>query len=191
MERKRTHRVPASRHLSIIFRLCRWSGIVTRIIWVGTDSRGLLRFNAQGVAFLHENDSEAVTALFEDREGNLWIGSASGLERLRDSAFVTYSLPEGLPTDGSNPVFVDAQNRMWFPPVDGGLMVDEGRQARTSPRCRIGQRRGLLDRRQRRRTLARQTAGRADSTSSGGRFVQRQNLYPSQWPRTGQRLFGL
>ena len=91
-------------------------------IWVGTDSRGLLRFNSQGVAFLPNSDSQAVTALFEDREGNLWIGSASGLERLRDSAFVTYSLPEGLPTDGSNPVFVDAENRMWFSPVDGGLI---------------------------------------------------------------------
>ena len=65
-------------------------------IWVGTDSRGLIRFNSQGVAFLNDNDGvsrEAVTAVFEDREGNLWIGSASGLERLRDSTFVTYSLP--------------------------------------------------------------------------------------------------
>jgi len=91
-------------------------------IWVGTDSRGLLRFNSQGIAFLPTNDLEAITALFEDREGNLWVGSASGLDRLRDSAFVTYSLPEGLPSDGSNPVFVDAQNRLWFPPEDGGLM---------------------------------------------------------------------
>jgi ligand-binding sensor domain-containing protein/signal transduction histidine kinase len=91
-------------------------------IWVGTDSRGLLRINSQGVAFLHDSDSQAVTALFEDREGNLWTGSASGLERLRDSAFVTYSLPEGLPTDGSDPVFVDAGNRMWFSPVGGGLL---------------------------------------------------------------------
>ena len=41
--------------------------------------------------------------VFEDREGNLWTGGASGLERLRDSAFVSYSAPEGLPTDGSNP----------------------------------------------------------------------------------------
>jgi hypothetical protein len=32
-----------------------------------------------------------VTTLFEDREGNLWIGSDSSLERLRDTAFVTYS----------------------------------------------------------------------------------------------------
>jgi len=63
----------------------------------------------------------AVTALFEDREGNLWIGGADGIERLRDSAFVTYSSAEGLPTDGSNPVFIDSENRMWFPPVAGGL----------------------------------------------------------------------
>jgi signal transduction histidine kinase/ligand-binding sensor domain-containing protein len=93
-------------------------------IWVGTDSRGLLRFNTQGVSLLdpdHRGTGEAVTALFEDREGNLWIGSAGSLERLRDSAFVTYSLLEGLPADGSNPVFVDAEKRVWFPPISGGL----------------------------------------------------------------------
>ena len=44
------------------------------------------------------------------------------MERLRDSAFVTYSLPEGLPADGSNPLFVDSHNRTWFAPVDGGLL---------------------------------------------------------------------
>jgi len=89
---------------------------------------GLLRLNNRGVSSLvapvNQGDGrshEAVTALFEDREGNLWIGSDSTVERLRDSAFVTYSHPEGLPTEGSNPVFVDSENRMWFPPVDGGL----------------------------------------------------------------------
>jgi ligand-binding sensor domain-containing protein/signal transduction histidine kinase len=93
-------------------------------VWVGTDSRGLLRYNSQGVAQLNEHggvSGDAVTAVFEDREGNLWIGSESGLERLSDGAFVTYSLPEGLPTGGNNPVFVDSENRMWFAPVDGGL----------------------------------------------------------------------
>jgi len=93
-------------------------------VWVGTDSRGLLRLNSGGLASLIESDHapvQAITALFEDREGNLWIGHADGVERLHDSAFVTYSTPEGLPTDGSNPVFVDSRNRMWFPPVAGGL----------------------------------------------------------------------
>jgi len=98
-------------------------------LWVGTDSRGLLRFNARGVSYLDASgvgSGLAVTAIFEDREGNLWIGSAGTLLRLRDSTFVTYSLPEGLPTDGSNPVFVDSEGRMWFPPITGGLWWAKG-----------------------------------------------------------------
>ena len=93
-------------------------------IWVGTDSRGLLRLNSRGIASLGENareSGEAVTAIFEDREGSLWIGSAAGLERLRDSAFVTYSHSENLPTDGNMSVFPDSERRTWFSPVKGGL----------------------------------------------------------------------
>jgi ligand-binding sensor domain-containing protein/signal transduction histidine kinase len=105
-------------------------------VWVGTDSGGLLRLNNRGVSPLDRGEgrsNEAVTALFEDREGSLWIGSDSGIERLRDTAFVTYSLPEGLPSDGSKPVFVDSQNRMWFPPVQGGLWwVKEGQHGRVT-----------------------------------------------------------
>jgi ligand-binding sensor domain-containing protein/signal transduction histidine kinase len=92
-------------------------------LWIGTNSLGLVRLNHRGVAFLEDPHQvkNAVTAVFEDREGDVWAGSASSLQRLRDSAFITYSLPEGLPTDGANPVYVDSGNRMWFPPVDGGL----------------------------------------------------------------------
>jgi ligand-binding sensor domain-containing protein/signal transduction histidine kinase len=104
-------------------------------VWIGTDSHGLIRLNSRGgFAALSANDEysdEAITALFEDREGNLWIGHAGGVERLRDSAFTTYSAPEGLPTDGSNPVFVDSEGRVWFPPVSGGLWwTKDARQGR-------------------------------------------------------------
>jgi signal transduction histidine kinase len=71
--------------------------------------------------------------LFEDREGNLWIGSDSGIERLRDSPFVSYSLSEGIPADGDNPVFVDAENRTWFAPVSGSLWwLKDGRHGRVT-----------------------------------------------------------
>jgi ligand-binding sensor domain-containing protein/signal transduction histidine kinase len=93
-------------------------------LWVGTNSHGLWRVNAQGGSSLVQPNGssiEAITALFEDREGDLWVGSAGGLERLRDSAFVSYSLPEGLPTDGNNPLFIDSGNRLWFASVNGGL----------------------------------------------------------------------
>jgi ligand-binding sensor domain-containing protein/signal transduction histidine kinase len=102
-------------------------------LWVGTDSGGLLRLNHGAVFSLDQGEGrarQAVTALFEDREGNLWIGSDSGIERLRDSAFETYSVSEGLPAEGGGPVYVDSENRIWFPPLQGGLWVKDGREGR-------------------------------------------------------------
>ncbi len=105
-------------------------------LWVGTDSRGLLRFNAHGVAQKDEGKDaarEAVTALFEDREGSLWIGSGSGLERLRDSAFVTYAAPKGSSSSSNSPVFADEDGRVWSARPGGGLRWmkggEEGRAA--------------------------------------------------------------
>jgi signal transduction histidine kinase/ligand-binding sensor domain-containing protein len=104
-------------------------------LWIGANSLGLARLNDAGLALLDDphHVKNAVTAVFEDREGDLWIGSANSLERLHDSAFVTYSVPEGLPNDGSNPVYVDSENRMWFPPVDGGLWwLKDGQRGRVT-----------------------------------------------------------
>jgi ligand-binding sensor domain-containing protein len=71
--------------------------------------------------------------VFEDREGNLWIGSASGIERLRDSAFVTYSHAEGVQAGGGSPIFVDVENRVWFAVAGGGLSwMKDGRRGRVS-----------------------------------------------------------
>lgn len=93
-------------------------------LWIGTNSRGLVRLNASGVAWMdgpQSRSSEAVTAVFEDREGNLWTANASGLERVRDSIFVTYSAAEGLPEDSAGPVYADTRSRTWFAPISGGL----------------------------------------------------------------------
>ncbi|HEX3878113.1 MAG TPA: two-component regulator propeller domain-containing protein, partial [Bryobacteraceae bacterium] len=94
-------------------------------IWLGTNSRGLLRLNAHGVFALGGSDAgmpDTIDAIFEDREGNVWAGGGSGLIRLRDSPFIAYSLPEGVPSSGGVPVFADSANRTWFAPVSGGLM---------------------------------------------------------------------
>ena len=98
-------------------------------IWVGT-AGGLIRVNPQGVSAdrAGPKSSHAVTALFEDREGNLWTGGLSGIQRLRDSAFVTYSVADGLPSERNGPVYVDQQGRIWFAPMEGGLLWMKGRQ---------------------------------------------------------------
>lgn len=93
-------------------------------VWFGTNVRGLLRLNDRGLMALDDipgKGPSAVSAIFEDRERNLWIGGANGIERLRDSVFVTYTKAEGMPTENSGPVFVDAEGRTWFAPIGGGL----------------------------------------------------------------------
>ena len=86
--------------------------------------RGLLRINAKGISFSEENELRGdggINALFEDREGNLWIGGARGLGRIRDSAFVTYSSVSDRRFEHNGPVYVDREGRTWFAPTQGGL----------------------------------------------------------------------
>ena len=95
-----------------------------RNLWIGTNSNGLLRLNVSGVAFLEPSANAgvgAITTLLEDREGAIWFGSANVIERLRDSPFITYSQSEGIPSDGSKPLFVDSEQRTWYAPVAGGV----------------------------------------------------------------------
>jgi signal transduction histidine kinase/ligand-binding sensor domain-containing protein len=101
-------------------------------VWIAT-TEGLLRVNAHGVSVLEDRENVAdgrgrrdrsrtpVTALFEDREGSLWMGTPQGIERLRDSSFTTYGQAEGLPSETSGPILVDAESRTWFAPTRGGL----------------------------------------------------------------------
>jgi signal transduction histidine kinase/ligand-binding sensor domain-containing protein len=93
-------------------------------IWIAAGARGLLRFNSRGLTSLERQRERAradVTAVFEDRDRNLWVGTAKGIERLRDGVFTTYSAGRGLPGESAGPVYVDTAERTWFGPPAGGL----------------------------------------------------------------------
>ena len=119
------------------------SGLKGRI-WIGTerqifkadpkdiDARGRIHSLDQ----LTVNGNTAVTALFEDRDGNLWIGEPEAIERYQDSAFITYrrsessaeDSSEGLPCSNCGAIYVDADQGVWFAPPDGGLFrISQGR----------------------------------------------------------------
>ena len=99
-------------------------------LWIGTD-RGVLRYNADGAFWLEDNPSQSrsVSAIFEDREGNIWIGDSQGIERVRDSAFNTYSTVQGLPSDSNGPIYADPGGRLWAAPMQGGLFWMRGGEA--------------------------------------------------------------
>ncbi len=70
-------------------------------IWVGTKS-GLSRLYRGSIQPLSRElmPNDAILSLTEDHEGSLWIGTfANGLHRLRDGAFTTISMNEGLADD--------------------------------------------------------------------------------------------
>jgi ligand-binding sensor domain-containing protein len=92
---------------------------------VGT-TRGLLRINAKGISFSDESELRGdggINILFEDREGNLWIGGGRGLGRIRDSAFVTYTSVSDRRFERNGPVYIDSKGRTWLAPAQGGLCV--------------------------------------------------------------------
>ena len=71
----------------------------------------------------------AVTAVFEDRDGNVWVGTTTGIERLRDGAFTTYSSLHGLPAGGVGAVHIDRTQRTWFAPAGRRAVLAARRHA--------------------------------------------------------------
>ena len=68
-------------------------------LWVGTENNGLYRIR-DGVAEHYSStdglSSNAVGDFYEDREGNLWVATDTGLDMFRDTAVISYSMAQGL-----------------------------------------------------------------------------------------------
>jgi signal transduction histidine kinase/ligand-binding sensor domain-containing protein len=96
------------------------------------DSHGALWLANRGVKRVVNGKAEAFPAndtlangvilcLFEDREGDIWLGSESnGVTVLRDPKITTYSMKEGLTNDLVRCVYQDRRGAIWFG-TNGGL----------------------------------------------------------------------
>ena len=88
------------------------------VLWIGTSSRGLARYQNGEYSFLRKSDglaSDNVLSLAEDREGSLWIGTHGGLSQLADVKFATQNAFEG--TNGRDALTLCASR-------DGGIWAD-------------------------------------------------------------------
>ena len=59
--------------------------------------------------------------VIEDRDGNVWIGSGTGLTRFRDGRWLTFTTRDGLPDDDVTALYEDREGSLWVGTRNGGV----------------------------------------------------------------------
>jgi len=94
-------------------------------LWIGTFDRGLIHVHhGRTDVFTQSNglSGDAITSLFEDREGNIWVATADGLDRFRDFAVPTISARQGLSNATVLSVLAVRDGSIWLG-TQGGVNV--------------------------------------------------------------------
>jgi len=101
-------------------------------MWVATQGTGLVRIgqsNAQGTdieRFTTQNGlaHNVISALLEDREGNIWVGTTAGLSRLSEASFKSEATSRRLITS----LAATSDGAVWASTSDGLIRYDRGRR---------------------------------------------------------------
>ncbi len=101
------------------------------VLWIGSLG-GVDKLSEGSIASYPMGDGFGsrvnVHAIFEDREGSLWLGtSADGLARLRDSSFISYTQKDGFPGGEAHVVFEDSRGIVWIGSTGGLSQLKGGR----------------------------------------------------------------
>ena len=102
------------------------------VVWAGTSGNGLMCYKNGKLTTFKKNGglvNDFVTALFEDHEGSLWIGSSDGLSQLTDLKFPIFSSTEGLIGGSCHAVCASQAGGFWAA-MSGGISRFDGKQAR-------------------------------------------------------------
>lgn len=103
-------------------------------LWIGTNGRGLIRYNETSELFTiytHNSSgnslsSNIITALKEDHEGVIWIGTfLGGMNAYYENKFTSYQIDENNPNSLSNKsvygITEDNENNLWIATLGGGV----------------------------------------------------------------------
>lgn len=94
-------------------------------VWLVRYGHGLTHVKSDGTSHqLTEADglpSLFINTWFQDGEGNVWIGTANGLVRIRESGFMSLTKAQGLPGKSVRSVATDSSGSTWIGTVSGGM----------------------------------------------------------------------
>ena len=85
-------------------------------IWIGTYDRGVYRIYGERVDHFNRKNGlsgDSVSDLTEDREGNVWVVTADGVDRLADTPVTSVSVAEGLCSTEASSVLASRDGSIW------------------------------------------------------------------------------
>lgn len=92
-------------------------------MWLATrDGRLLLLRDGRFTTFTNGLPRDMMTALVQQRDGTVWIGSyGGGLGRLQNGVGTTFGREQGLASDLIRVLYLDSRERLWIGTEGGGL----------------------------------------------------------------------
>ncbi|MGP8200586.1 MAG: two-component regulator propeller domain-containing protein, partial [Limisphaerales bacterium] len=99
-------------------------------VWIGSAGDGLIRsFNGKAGYLGRENGlaNDFITALCEDSEGSLWVGTREGLSQLSDVKFPIFSRADGLVRGSCHGVCASTNGGIWSANTEGLSRFDGSR----------------------------------------------------------------
>lgn len=99
-------------------------------LWIGTETRGLLRLAGERLTPYATRGGTAVDhvrAVVEDVDGNVWAGTDAGLHRLRGQGATGLTARDGLTNDVVLALFEDREKSLWVGTRDGLTRLRDGK----------------------------------------------------------------
>jgi ligand-binding sensor domain-containing protein/signal transduction histidine kinase len=110
-------------------------------LWIGTTAHGLVHsYEGRISIFTHKDglSSDQVYALFEGREGSIWVATSEGLDQFRELPVTSLPVKQGLSSPTTNSVLAARDGSIWIGTTGGLYRWDHGRTTVYRRRSNLG-----------------------------------------------------